>query len=284
MREFPKFKEPIKDQICVSETFYSIQGEGKFIGTPAVFLRTQGCLLNCEWCDTYKVWKGGDYFTYPELLNLWKGNGVLQSLLKPESHLILTGGEPLARQTELSGFVEYLISESGARNHDFWNKIEIETAGTVLPGKTFLEGLYVHYNVSPKLHNSGMSMLRRNHVDPMNYFSTISWEIGNYNISAYRGVHKGGDGPDMYEFVEGYSPASCSFKFVVRNREDIEEAFLDYINPYDINTKSIYLMTEAVSREQLNEREPEIVDLAKEFGLKYSTRLHLHIWDKATGV
>ena len=75
-----------------------------------------------------------------------------------------------------------------------------------------------------------------------------------------------------------------TFKFVVRNRDDIEEAFQTYIEPYQINTETVYLMAEAGTRKQLQEREPEIVELAKEFGLNYSTRLHLHIWDKATGV
>ena len=36
----------------VNEIFHSIQGEGRYTGTPAVFLRFAGCNLNCWFCDT----------------------------------------------------------------------------------------------------------------------------------------------------------------------------------------------------------------------------------------
>ena len=34
-------------QIKVSELFYSIQGEGRYMGVPSVFLRTFGCNFTC---------------------------------------------------------------------------------------------------------------------------------------------------------------------------------------------------------------------------------------------
>ena len=35
-------------QLKISELFYSIQGEGKFMGVPSVFLRTFGCNFECN--------------------------------------------------------------------------------------------------------------------------------------------------------------------------------------------------------------------------------------------
>jgi organic radical activating enzyme len=36
------------NQIKIAELFYSIQGEGRFMGVPSVFLRTFGCNFKCQ--------------------------------------------------------------------------------------------------------------------------------------------------------------------------------------------------------------------------------------------
>ena len=70
----------------VSEIFYSIQGEGRHTGMPAVFLRLAGCSMGCEWCDTKYAFSGGQ-----EMNNLQ----VLVELAKfPCKTVVVTGGEP----------------------------------------------------------------------------------------------------------------------------------------------------------------------------------------------
>ena len=46
----------------VNEIFYSLQGEGVFTGTAAIFVRLAGCNLHCDFCDT----KHEDYTIFTE--------------------------------------------------------------------------------------------------------------------------------------------------------------------------------------------------------------------------
>jgi 7-carboxy-7-deazaguanine synthase len=118
----------------LAEVFYSIQGEGKLMGVPSVFVRVSGCNLRCVWCDTpYASWEpeGGEE-TVEAIVERVAGFGG--------RHVVVTGGEPMIIG-ELPGLCDRL-KERGYH-------ITIETAGTVyLPAKADL------MSISPKLSNS----------------------------------------------------------------------------------------------------------------------------------
>ena len=69
----------------INEIFYSLQGEGYYTGTPAVFLRFSGCNRKCSFCDTDH--SGGSSMTADEIAEACAAY--------PSRHLVATGGEPV---------------------------------------------------------------------------------------------------------------------------------------------------------------------------------------------
>ncbi len=69
----------------VNEIFYSLQGEGFYTGTPAVFLRFSGCNRFCAFCDTQH--QNGTEMTGAEIAAACSAYA--------SRHLVATGGEPL---------------------------------------------------------------------------------------------------------------------------------------------------------------------------------------------
>ena len=119
-------------KIKVSELFYSIQGEGRYMGVPSVFLRTYGCNFTCQGfgmprgelsleadnvaknvqlykdykelplvstgCDSYASWHPAFKDLSPVIETEGLAKAVVDTLPFKEwrdEHLVITGGEPL---------------------------------------------------------------------------------------------------------------------------------------------------------------------------------------------
>src|SRR5258706_8851752 len=114
----------------IAEIFYSIQGEGILTGVPSVFVRTSGCNLRCQWCDTpYTSWN-------PEGREMTQDEILAEVRAHQPSHVVVTGGEPMIAP----GIVE-LTQQLGTH-------VTIETAGTVYKPVTC-----DLMSISPKLAN-----------------------------------------------------------------------------------------------------------------------------------
>ena len=122
-------------KIKIAELFYSIQGEGRYMGVPSVFLRTFGCNFKCAGfgmprgeesheatdiaathkmiesfqkyedlplvstgCDSYASW----HPDFKDLSPMLESNAIVNRIMEilphrrwEEEHLVITGGEPL---------------------------------------------------------------------------------------------------------------------------------------------------------------------------------------------
>src|SRR5665213_2888808 len=98
----------------LAEIFYSVQGEGMWAGTPAVFVRLAGCNLACGFCDTDYALKF--VASVDEVVALVRAEGGDCPMV------ILTGGEPLAQAATLA--LIPALQADGRRVH-------IESNGTI---------------------------------------------------------------------------------------------------------------------------------------------------------
>ena len=94
----------------INEIFDTIQGEAFYTGTPATFIRLQGCPVGCHWCDTKHTWSEGTErlrIEIDEMLDKTTDSPKWSDMeeeeivrivekLKPR-HFVLTGGEPCSQ-------------------------------------------------------------------------------------------------------------------------------------------------------------------------------------------
>ncbi len=102
----------------VAEIFSSINGEGPRQGQLALFIRMQGCNLDCSYCDTRWVNEADAKFHWTsteEILDLARQMQI--------RNITLTGGEPLCQEDIMELILAFSV--------DPWFRVEIETNGSV---------------------------------------------------------------------------------------------------------------------------------------------------------
>jgi 7-carboxy-7-deazaguanine synthase len=280
-------------KIKVAELFYSLQGEGQYLGTPSVFLRCFGCNFTCSGfsmprgqlstermevdpsahtdynslplvhtgCDSYASWDVRFKHLSP-LLTVEAIVDKIEALLpdgkfSEDKHLILTGGEPLLGWQR--AYID-LLEEIKKRGMDLTH-ITFETNGTQ-PIRDDLaqylsDGEYLTtFSISSKLPSSGEA-----------WEDAIKPEIIN-------------------DYLEKTWSCQAYFKWVVSNQEDYEdviravEAYKQVIDDYRV---PVYLMPAGGTTKHYNENERWVADLCMKHGWRYTPRLQVQLWKNAWG-
>ena len=126
--------------------------------------------------------------------------------------------------------------------------VEIETNGTILPNNA-LSALVDQWNVSPKTKNSG---------NPL--------ELCEDNeCSAFFSKQK-----------------NCYFKYVVENKDDLMEIH-HLMKKHRLEKNRVLLMTQAITKEEMLEREAGVFLMSKEHDLGFSPRMHVTKWGNQRG-
>ena len=281
------------EKIKLAELFYSIQGEGRFMGVPSVFMRTFGCNFKCAGfgmpkgesttevdpiaanvlvykryeelpivstgCDSYASW----HPAFKHLSPFYSPDEIAENIMKilpyghwEEEHLVITGGEPLLKWQNI---YPELLDHPKMRD---LKEITFETNGT-----QNLTPEFKKYLLDWGMENRGYHRL----TFSVSAKLSCSGEARNVAIR-----------PDV---VREYEEVGYTYlKFVIATEEDAEEA-LETVDIYRAEGFSgpIYLMPVGGVESVYTLNNRRVAELAMKKGLRYSDRLQVPLFKNEWG-
>jgi organic radical activating enzyme len=283
-------------KIKIAELFYSIQGEGRYMGVPSVFLRTFGCNFKCAGfgmpkgeisiaaddiaythaniesfqkyeelplvstgCDSYASW----HPAFKDLSPMLESDAIVERIMEiipfnewQDEHLVITGGEPLLGWQRA---YQDLLDHPKMKS---LKEITFETNGTQKLTPEFKKYLQ-EWGIEQRGYN--------------NLTFSVSAKLSCSGEERHEAIR-----PDVvcqYEEV-GYT----YLKFVVATEEDAEEA-LETIDVYRAEgfTGHVYLMPVGGVESVYAMNNRNVADLAMKNGLRYSDRLQVPLFKNEWG-
>ncbi|QFR44012.1 7-carboxy-7-deazaguanine synthase QueE [Sulfurimonas sp. CVO] len=251
--------------IYLVEHFYSIQGEGRYSGSPSIFFRFGGCNMKCEGfncqeiapdgtkvlgCDTvYAVNKEHFSQNWVEIKSSKELLNILNIYDLPRSvDIVLTGGEPLIYANE-KVFVEFLEAL-----HKKGHRITFETNASL---RVDFEKFPIYkkciFALSVKLSNSNESFSKRVRGDIINSIASNAKE--------------------------------AFFKFSI-DAESITLGLEEEISEIILHSPAtqVYCMPLGGNKEEVETNTEPLIEFCKSKGYNFSDRLHIRIWDQNKGV
>ena len=279
-------------KIKIAELFYSIQGEGRYMGVPSVFLRTFGCNFKCQGfgmprgelsneaenidptqyteykslplvstgCDSYASWDPRFKHLSPLLDTGAIADAIVDTLPHKEwkdEHLVITGGEPL-----LGWQKQYpdLLDDPKMAG---LKEITFETNGTMRLTSKFKEYLMAWQMPTVEFNR----------------------EI-TFSVSAKLPV-SGEPWKDAIkpEVVKGYQDVGYVYlKFVITNEQDLEDAerAVEEYQAAGVNCP-VYLMPVGGVESVYSLNNRKVAELAMRKGWRYSDRLQVPLFKNEWG-
>lgn len=232
----------------------TIQGEGKLVGMPSIFVRLAGCNLRCEWtlpdgtksrCDT-------PYASF-ETVNAKQKSieevaDIVRNNLKEINHVVITGGEPFLQSEALAALCSNLKSDGNLH-------ITVETNGTL-----FCEDVARHvdlFSVSPKL----------------------SYTLGGNDIQELESeVQK------FLDFVNISENKDIQLKFVASS-EGNEKAINNFLSKLtNWQSSDVLIMPAGETESMLDITSPIALTMSIRNGWRFCSRLHVNIFGNKRGV
>jgi organic radical activating enzyme len=287
------------EKLKVSEIFYSIQGEGRYMGVPSVFLRTFGCNFKCagfgmpkgqlttepdevaknihlyksyeelplveNGCDSYATWHPAMKHLSP-FMNLDDvANKVVDTLPYKEwrdEHLVITGGEPLLKWQNL---YPELLTHPRMRS---LKELTFETNGTQALTPEFKTWLHREW------HHDGTIGFGRGH-DSITF--SVSAKLSCSGEPRERAIR-----PSVVCEYEEYG--YTYLKFVISTEEDAEEAE-ETVDIYRAEgfQGPVYLMPVGGVENIYSLNNKRVAELAMKLGYRYSDRLQVPLFKNAWG-
>jgi organic radical activating enzyme len=287
-------------KIKVSEIFYSLQGEGRFVGVPSVFLRTYGCNFTCSGfgCKPGEKSTGADevakvvekYDTFLSLPLVETGCDSYASWHPAFKHLSpsYTTEDLVTHMTDLTpnrmwqqnnGNDVHLVITGGEPLLG-WQRAYAELLDH--PRMADLRNLTFETNGTQKLHDDFKQFLTKwTHADPGARGKEVTFSV-SAKLSASGEKWEEAICPEIVAEYQSYG--TTYLKFVVETKEHVDEAIraVDAFRAGGFNG-IVYLMPQGGVVDPYESNKLNIANICCERGFNYSPRLHVDLWGNGWG-